>query len=99
MEIQQEGIAGTMESSDIMVTVKKGDGHDIQIDLDSTVQEEFGHQICKVIKDTIKGFGIDSAAVHAVDKGALDCTIRARVKTAVHRACNDENYKWGKENR
>jgi len=97
MEIQQEGIAGTMESSDIMVTVDKGNEQKIQIDLDSTVQEEFGHQICKVIKETIKGLGIQSAKVHAVDKGALDCVIRARVKTAVHRACKDDNYKWEKE--
>jgi citrate lyase subunit gamma (acyl carrier protein) len=32
--------------------------------------------------------------VIAVDKGALDCTIKARTLTAVHRAAEMENYDW-----
>jgi citrate lyase subunit gamma (acyl carrier protein) len=98
MKIQQVGIAGTMESSDILVTVSKSSGHEINIDLDSSVQKEFGHQIYEVIRQTVAELGLQSAEVKAVDKGALDCTIRARVKSAVHRACQDENYHWEKEN-
>ena len=30
----------------------------------------------------------------ASDKGALDCTIRARVKTAILRACDSQDYGW-----
>lgn len=98
MEIQQVGIAGTMESSDILVTVTKSTGQGINIDLDSSVQKEFGHQIYDVIRQTVMELGLQSVEVRAVDKGALDCTIRARVKAAVHRACKNEDYHWKKEN-
>ena len=85
MRIHQTAIAGTMESSDIMITLEPG-AHGIEIDLLSTVEKEFGDAIREEITNTLNVMGIETAKVSAVDKGALDCTIRARVKTAVSRA-------------
>ena len=85
MEIRKTAIAGTMESSDIMVTLEPGNA-EIEIDLSSTVEKEFGDAIRSEITCTLQNMGIVSAKVTAVDKGALDCTIRARVKTAARRA-------------
>ena len=34
------------------------------------------------------------AKVSAVDKGALDCVIRARVKASAYRACERDDYTW-----
>jgi citrate lyase subunit gamma (acyl carrier protein) len=44
----------------------------------------------------LKNLEIESAKITINDKGALDCTIRARVETAVFRACEiKENIPWG----
>ncbi len=94
MEIKKIGTAGTMESSDIMVTVMKNKEAGTSIQLTSSVEKQYGRKIQEVIRRTLEELGVEDALVTAVDKGALDCTIRARVKTAAHRACGDENYKW-----
>ena len=39
-----------------------------------------------VIEETLKDFGLEDADIKAVDKGARDCTIRARVTAAAVRA-------------
>ena len=71
--------AGTMESNDIMVTLEPAQSGGIQISLTSNVLQQFGRQIEAVIRDTLTHYGIENAEVTAVDKGALDCTVRARV--------------------
>lgn len=77
--------AGTLESGDIFIQISPSN-EGVQINLESSVEYQFGGQIRKVISDTLKGLGIEQATVKAVDKGALDCTIKARVTTAVVRA-------------
>ena len=94
MEIIQSAIAGTMESSDVMITLELGNGT-IEIDLKSSVEKQFGKEIRRVITDTLIMLGVNSARVRAIDKGALDCAIRARVKTAAFRAAGLDNYTWG----
>ena len=71
--------AGTMESNDIMITLEPAQSGGIQISLTSNVLQQFGRQIEAVIRDTLTHYGIENAEVTAVDKGALDCTVRARV--------------------
>jgi citrate lyase subunit gamma (acyl carrier protein) len=93
MEIKQTAVAGTMESSDIMVTMEPGKGS-VEIDLQSEVDKQFGRQIRATIESTLTRIGVTNARVKAVDKGALDCTIKARVETAAYRAAGDENYQW-----
>lgn len=85
MEIKTTAMAGTLESSDIQITISAGqDG--IQIDLDSSVVSLYGDQIKKVITDTLTATGIENANVKAVDKGALDCVVKARALAAAQRA-------------
>jgi citrate lyase subunit gamma (acyl carrier protein) len=93
MEIQQNSIAGTLESSDIMITVEPGSGG-IEIELQSIVEKQFGKEIRRAISETLESLGIKNARITAVDKGALDCVIRARVKTAVYRAAAAASYEW-----
>ncbi|ATO54584.1 citrate lyase acyl carrier protein [Loigolactobacillus coryniformis] len=85
MEIKKTATAGTLESSDIQIIIDKGsDG--IKIQLDSDVKKEFGEQIESVIRQTLVANHIDQANVKAVDKGALDCVIKARTLAAANRA-------------
>ena len=93
MEILKSSVAGTMESSDIMITLEPGSGS-IEIELKSAVDKQFGRQILSVITNTLSELQIKSAKVTAVDKGASDCTIQARVKTAVFRASGESSNEW-----
>jgi citrate lyase subunit gamma (acyl carrier protein) len=84
MEIKQTALAGTLESSDVQITLSKGQG--INIDLNSSVGELYGKQIKKVITDTLAKYEITDANVKVVDKGALDCVIKARIMAVIQRA-------------
>lgn len=95
MEVVKTGVAGTMESSDIMITICKGENKGIEIKLESSVEKQFGKQIKKVIETSAKRLGLEDAEIIAVDKGALDCVIKARVETAIYRACESTEYHWG----
>ena len=71
---------------------KAGEG--LVVDLESSVAAQFGKQIRALITDTLKDLGIDNAEVKAAtDKGALDCTIRARVTAAAVRATGKDVWK------
>ncbi|WP_125588537.1 citrate lyase acyl carrier protein [Companilactobacillus jidongensis] len=84
MGIKETALAGTLESSDIQITLSEGSG--INIDLDSSVEALYGDQIKKVITDTLNKYGITDAKVKAVDKGALDCVVKARTMAVAQRA-------------
>ena len=90
MEIKN-AVAGTLESGDIMIQIAPGDG--LQVELQSSVAAQFGRQIKAIITETLSGLGIDNAYVKATDKGALDCTIRARVTAAAVRATGKDVWK------
>lgn len=92
MELKQ-ATAGTMESGDIMIQIAPCEKEGLNIDLQSSVAYQFGDQIRKVIAETLEGLGITCAEVHATDKGALDCTIRARVTAAAVRATGKDVWK------
>ena len=95
MVIQKPAIAGTLESSDCMVTVDPGEGK-IDLDLDSAVIRQYGKQIRKVILETLQRLDVTDAKITVVDKGALDCTIKARVECAVYRSNGvKDQLPWG----
>ena len=94
MKLITIGNAGTMESNDIMITVEPSDAGGVQVELTSSVYQQFGKQITAVIRETAADYGVENALITAVDKGALDCTVRARVATALTRAAEWHDYTW-----
>ncbi len=95
MEIKNTAMAGTLESSDILITIEPNPNKEIAIKLKSSVEKQFGDQIKKVIMDTLSALKVESALVNVNDKGALDCVIKSRVQTAVLRAAGEAKFKWG----
>ena len=85
MKIVRNAVAGTMESNDVLVAVSPGEGQ-VQVEVESIVLEQFGDQITAAAKEVIEAMGIQDVRVRLEDRGALDCTIKARVETALHRA-------------
>ena len=96
MIIQKAAMAGTLESSDAQVTVEPGT-NGIELVLKSSVMNQYGRQIKETVKATLADLGVENAVVTVIDKGALDCTIKARVECAVFRSCgaSAENVPWG----
>lgn len=94
MTINSVGMAGTLESSDVLIQVKANSGKGIEIDLDSIVEKQYGKQIRKVVQEELEKLGVNNAGITIQDKGALDCTIRARLEAAVFRAAGIETYAW-----
>ena len=87
MNSLQTAQAGTLESSDIMITLSQGlPGSGLKIELESIVMAQYGEAIRRVITETVNEQGIADIYIKAVDRGALDCTIRARTLTALARA-------------
>ena len=92
MKIITTGVAGTMESSDIIVRIEPKETNGIELELESDVMQQFGKQIEKVIRETLDELGVEAAYVNAVDKGALDCTVAACTMAAAYRAANSTDY-------
>ena len=90
MELK-EAVAGTLESGDMLVRIGPGEG--LQVELQSSVEAQFGRRIRAVIRETLEGLGVENVTVRVVDKGALDCTIRARVTAAAVRASGKDVWK------
>ena len=85
--------AGTLESGDILIRISPSDSPGLEINLKSSVAYQFGNQIKKVIAETAGELGLTDAVIDATDKGALDCTIRARMAAAIVRATGKDVWK------
>ena len=79
----KRGIAGSLESNDVLITVKESDK--LNITIKSIVYDFFHKQIERVILDTLAELNIDKIDVVCEDKGALDYTIKARLMAAITR--------------
>lgn len=89
MNITTKAVSGTLESSDVMIEISPGGG-ELQIEVESIVKQQFGDTIERVVREILDKFHVTDADVYVNDRGALDCTIRARVETAVKRAGKEE---------
>ena len=96
MQILKPATAGTLESSDLMVTVEPAEDG-IELSLTSSVMNQYGRQIKATVLETLERLDVKNARVTVVDKGALDCTIKARVECAVFRSADasEKNIPWG----
>jgi citrate lyase subunit gamma (acyl carrier protein) len=93
MKIVKEALAGTLESSDLLVKVAPGDGS-LEVVINSEVMRQFGAQIRKVVDETLNKLDVSDGVIVIDDKGALDCAIRARVQTAVLRGADCQDLTW-----
>ena len=84
MNITSIAVAGTLESSDIYVEVEPCET--LELNIESVVLNQYGGEIRATILSVLEELGVKSGKISVQDKGAIDCTIRARVETAVRRA-------------
>ena len=94
MKIEKSAMAGTLESSDAQVTIEPASG--LELNIQSSVLNQYGRQIKATVLETLDRLDVKDAKVTIVDKGALDCTLKARVECAVFRSCgaSESNIPW-----
>lgn len=84
MHIKKEAVCGTLQSNDCFVRVEPANG--LELNLKSSVMNEFGTQIKNTVQEVLDACKVTHCRLFLEDKGALDCTIKARVETALRRA-------------
>ena len=86
-KVNKTAQAGTLESSDVMITVAPGEaGSGIKLEVESIVMAQYGSEIERVLLETAKSHQISDVLIKVADRGALDCTLKARLLTALTRA-------------
>ena len=94
MQLKHNAIAGTLESSDAQVMVEPAD--QLSIMIRSEVEAQYGDQIRATAEEVLNNLEVEGVSLVIQDQGALDCTIRARIQTAILRAADGtENVPWG----
>lgn len=96
MLIQKPAIAGTLESSDAQITVEPSK-EGLSVSIESSVMNQYGRQIKTAVLKTLKELSVDQGKIAVVDKGALECTLKARIECAVFRSnsASEKNVPWG----
>ena len=96
MKVIKQAVAGTLESSDLLVKVEPSTTDTRDIVIRSEVIKQFGKQIKHVVTDTLDKLSVSGGSIVVEDKGALDCVIRARVQAAVLRGCDLQEIDFGR---
>ena len=87
MKIVREALAGTQESSDLMVKIAPAHG-ELEIVIHSEVIKQFGEQIRQVVNETLRAMNVHQGLIIIEDKGA-------RLQSALLRAADEQAINWG----
>ena len=85
MNTLKKASCGTMESSDAYMELEPIEAG-TQIELQSVVEHQFGDSIRALAAVMLKEEGVENVKLSIVDRGALECTLRARLETLIGRA-------------
>ena len=80
--------AGTLESSDCLVTVGPAEGR--ILDVRGGNAKLFAERTRRVVDAVLARYGLKDVRVQIQDQGALEATLTARVETALDRALGKE---------
>lgn len=96
MILKKPAMAGTLESSDVQITLRPNPNGGVQLNLRSDVMAQFGDAIRDTVMEELKNFDLNDVVVDVEDKGALDFVIRSRLQCAICRGA-EISYNWAEE--
>ena len=67
MQVIKSALAGTVESSDLLVRVEPGEGR-LELQVESLVLERFGQQIRASVEEVLQSLGVEDAKVFVDDR-------------------------------
>jgi citrate lyase subunit beta/citryl-CoA lyase len=85
MEITKEVKAGRVGKADLEITLTPAQGNALDVRLESSVERLFGNHIRSYISDYLQRLDITSCKITAIDDGALDFVIKARLEAALYK--------------
>ncbi|GAB1440794.1 citrate lyase acyl carrier protein [Providencia sp.] len=95
MKIKHAAVAGTLESSDVMVRIEPlEDTQEVSVQITSSVEKQFGDAIAQIVEEMIQQHDIQGAQIIIDDKGALECVLKARLEALFARACDIDYLPW-----
>ena len=94
LKLKKAAIAGTLESSDVQVSIAPNEEGGRKIELQSVVRMQFGESILATVHRVLDEFDVQDAVVRL--KGAIDIVIMSRMQAAICRAAAIA-YDWAKE--
>ena len=77
--------AGTLESSDCLVTASPSEK--LKLEYKGANSEVFAERTIRIVESIAKKHDLNGAEISIQDQGALEITIKARLETALMRAC------------
>lgn len=77
--------AGTLESSDCLVTASPSEK--LKLEYKGANSEVFAERTIRLVEIIAKKHDLNGAEISIQDQGALEITIKARLETALLRAC------------
>ena len=80
---QQSGKAGTPQSGDVMVVIRRAPG--LRIRIESPVLDFVKNSIEQIVASALQVAGISGASVQVYDNAAAEWVLRARIETAIRR--------------
>lgn len=86
MKAKRNSVAGSLESSDVLVTISPAEDEALELQVESIVLKQYGKRIREVALEMANVSDLSGATLHIQDRGALECTLRARLETAITRA-------------
>lgn len=78
-------VAGSLESSDVLVSLSPSTSGALDLQVESIVIKQFGRRIHAVAEEMLRQQSVQSGMIRIQDRGALECTLRARLETALAR--------------
>ena len=78
-------VAGSLESSDVLVSLAPSQNGELDLQIESIVIKQFGRRIHAVAEEMLRRQSVQSGMIRIQDRGALECTLRARLETALAR--------------
>lgn len=82
-------VVGSLESSDCLITITPH--KERKIEIESVVYDAYYEAIHHAIVSLLDEYNLDNVHVLCQDKGALEYTIKARLKTAILRYKEAQN--------
>lgn len=68
MKIIKDALAGTLESSDVMIRIGPSSEPGIRLELESLVKQQFGAAIEQVVRETLAKLGVDARWLASMTK-------------------------------
>lgn len=94
MKITRSAVVGTLESGDVMIRIAPLATPEIDLQLNSSVEKQFGKIIRATLLEILERYEVSGVQLIVDDKGALDCILRARLETLLVRASEANALPW-----